>query len=273
MPPRSNVAVLTQTRKVGLAKKKAKREQIKEILFDDDARREFLTGFHKRKLEKTTAAKNKAIEKEKQERLETRREQRRALAERAAANAAEVEKAYGGAAGTSAVVLSPYALVNDHAPLDDSNDELSNLPSSSRRQQKKAQGQSAPAEEEFEDEEQLATVTVVEDFDPDTIIHGPAREDHGVEPHASPLSKGKSKALSIANAEQTKARAKANMAVKAKKSKPKKVRYETKADRAVEKRKQRARRTEKAERAGGKASRKGKGGAAAPRGAAVGRKR
>jgi hypothetical protein len=36
--------------------------------------REFLTGFHKRKLAKTEAAKKHAIEREKKERLESRRE-------------------------------------------------------------------------------------------------------------------------------------------------------------------------------------------------------
>ena len=36
--------------------------------------REFLTGFHKRKLQKKEAAKQKAKEREKQERLEARRE-------------------------------------------------------------------------------------------------------------------------------------------------------------------------------------------------------
>lgn len=36
--------------------------------------REFLTGFHKRKLAKADAARKKAIEREKQERLESRRE-------------------------------------------------------------------------------------------------------------------------------------------------------------------------------------------------------
>lgn len=185
-------------------------------------------------------------------------QQRSALAERAAANAAEVEKAYGGAVGTSYAAFTSCDLIIIPIMISDNSDEDLSLPSSSRRQQKKAQGHTGPAEEEFEDEEQLATVTVVEDFDPDTIIHGPTRVD--ADPDAkpkqrfAPLSKGKSKALSIANAEQRKAAAKANMAVKAKKSKPKNTPYETKADRGIEKRKQRARRTEKAERAGGKGS-------------------
>lgn len=44
-------------------------------LEDSRARhREFLTGFHKRKLQKKEDAKAKAIEREKQERLEARRE-------------------------------------------------------------------------------------------------------------------------------------------------------------------------------------------------------
>lgn len=76
---------------------------------------DFLTGFHKRKLAKTEAAKKKALEREKQQRQEDRREvraylkslavsltlvqQRRMLRERAAENAAEIEKAYGATLG------------------------------------------------------------------------------------------------------------------------------------------------------------------------------
>jgi hypothetical protein len=37
--PRNNLAALTQSHNAIAAKKRAKREQIKEILFDDDARR------------------------------------------------------------------------------------------------------------------------------------------------------------------------------------------------------------------------------------------
>jgi len=60
---------------------------------------------------------------------------------------------------------------------------------------------------------------------------------------------------SIATTERTKGRAKANLSVKTKSKMCKKVSYQTKAERGLEKKKQRARRTEKAERAGGKASR------------------
>lgn len=92
----SNIAVLTNSHRIVAAKKRAKRDQVKEVVFDEVARkyvwrwyvrnkftdrlcREFLTGFHKRKVEKKEAAKKKAEEREKQERLEMRREVRRAL--------------------------------------------------------------------------------------------------------------------------------------------------------------------------------------------------
>ena len=71
-----------------------------------------MTGFHKRKVARTEAAREKALERQKQERREARNEvrlqffplrikfthfqQRRALRERATENAAQVEEAYGG---------------------------------------------------------------------------------------------------------------------------------------------------------------------------------
>ena len=86
----TNLAVLTRSHRAIHAKQRAKRDQVKEVVFDDTARRyahrhrallpltllsrEFLTGFHKRKLAKAEAARAKAKEREKQERLETRRE-------------------------------------------------------------------------------------------------------------------------------------------------------------------------------------------------------
>jgi ribosomal RNA-processing protein 17 len=105
-------------------------------------------------------------------------------------------------------------------------------------------------EDEYSDEEQLATVTVVEDFDPSTLLHGPERKAD-VEP--GPDS-GRADAPRVA---PQPANAKGKERERAKKAlKPKKVKYETKAARKTEQGKQRARRTEKAERAGGKASRK-----------------
>jgi ribosomal RNA-processing protein 17 len=94
----SNIQLLTHAHKIVKAKKRQKREQVKAVVFDEDARRcafirsfssfliiialcpsfsrEFLTGFHKRKLAKKEEGKKKAQAREKQQRLEARREVR-----------------------------------------------------------------------------------------------------------------------------------------------------------------------------------------------------
>ncbi|KAG2119503.1 nucleolar protein 12-domain-containing protein [Suillus discolor] len=225
----SNIAILTQSHRAVAAKKRDKRNQIKEIVFDDDARREFLTGFHKRKVAKKEEAIKKAKLREKQERLDTRREHRRALAERAAQNAAEVEKAYG-------------------ATIDDSDDEKEGLGSSGNERDREVNG-------EYEGEEQLATVTVVEDFDPAAFLHGPSITDSAPANQSDvPLpSSVKPKGKERAQNDPLKPKRKAK-----KNEKTKSVRYQTKAARLAERSKQQARRTEKAERAGGKSLRKGK---------------
>ncbi|KAG6832639.1 hypothetical protein H0H92_014475 [Tricholoma furcatifolium] len=218
-----NLAILTQSHKAIAAKKKAKRDHVKEILFDDDARREFLTGFHKRKVAKAEAAKKKALEREKQERQETRREQRRMLRERALENAAEVESAYHELLGNA----------------EDAADEWTGIPTVDKGKQK---------EEEYEDEEITATVTVVEDFDPDTFIHGPKSSTGVEQPKPSSSSTGTT---------TTPAPSSNKPKLTTKKSiKPQKIRYQTKSERKTERTKQHARRTEKAELAGGKKSRK-----------------
>ncbi|KAJ6625527.1 nucleolar protein 12-domain-containing protein [Mycena sp. CBHHK59/15] len=220
-PHSSNIASLTRSHNAIAAKKNAKRTQIKEILFDDDARSEFLTGFHKRKLAKADAARKKAVEREKQERLEMRREQRRTLRERAIENAAQVEKAYGA------------------VDVDEDDAQWTGISGSDGKDKGKQM------EEEYEDEDMLATVTVVEDFDPDSFIHGPRLK-------TTPAQSASSVPLPLP--------VKPNSDRLKRTPKPKKVRYETKDARKVERTKQRARRTEKAELAGGKAARR-KGGA------------
>ncbi|KAJ4483298.1 nucleolar protein 12-domain-containing protein [Lentinula aciculospora] len=208
----SNLTVLTQAHAAIAAKKRAKRDQVKEVIFDDAARHDFLTGFHKRKLAKTEAARKKAFEREKQQRQEDRREQRRMLRERAAENAAEIEKSYG-------AILAP---------------------STEDQEWQRISGEQK--EQEYEDEEALATVAIIEDFDPDTLLHGPSKIVSDVESSALPV-------------EAVSSHQKNRDLAATKKIKPKKVRYQTKEARKSERTKQHARRTEKAELAGGKASR------------------
>lgn len=53
-----------------------KRKKVKAVEFDFDSRREYLTGFHKRKVERTNARRERAKEREKIERREERKERR-----------------------------------------------------------------------------------------------------------------------------------------------------------------------------------------------------
>lgn len=105
-------------------------------------------------------------------------------------------------------------------------------------------------------------MTVVEDFDPDVLIHGAPREKSSAKlrekteadpAQASRNAKAKGEASNPAGGTTKGLKAKSKS-----KTKGKRVKYQTKAERNVEKRKQRARWTEKAERAGGKASRPSK---------------
>ncbi|KAI0958306.1 hypothetical protein AcV7_004161 [Taiwanofungus camphoratus] len=271
----SNLAVLTSSHRIVAAKKRARREQIKEIVFDDAARSEFLTGFHKRKLAKKEAARKKAQEREKQERLDARREKRQLLAARAAQNAAETEEAYRAHVGEPRGLSTPGS--RSHTRLspsadgeDESGAEWAARASSSRSAPRGEEG-GAEREEEYGHDEHVATVTVVEDFDPDVLIHGPLRTQlhaassrdgspspspagHDDTPAApstnsggNPGSRPKSRSDPDVNRSKMKSRASA---------KAKSVKYQTNAARKAERTKQRRRKTEKAERAGGRAARK-----------------
>lgn len=122
-------------------------------------------------------------------------------------------------------------------------------------------------EEEYEDNVQAATVTVVEDFDADALIHG---LDHLPEnsqlwdddEDKAPLDRRRGKYVVAQQGNFTKStdhksttdatKAEARTVTKTK------IKYQTNAARKMERMKQRHRKTEKAERAGGKASRKRK---------------
>ncbi|KAF8265807.1 nucleolar protein 12-domain-containing protein [Lactarius quietus] len=230
----SNIKSLTQSHKAIRAKKKQKREQVPAIVFDDDARREFLTGFHKRKLAKKEESKKRALAREKQQHLEARREQRRVLAEQATQNAARVEEAYGG-------------FVQDAESDDGEWRGIGSAPSNDAGLEQEAA---------YSDEEQLATVTIVEDFDPSTLIHGPASaEQHAESPPSPPRRVSQDGGERARGVEGTSKRKHTTTTTP-----KKKVRYETKAARRASQAKQRARRTEKAELAGGKAARRTKAG-------------
>ncbi|KAI5123950.1 hypothetical protein M0805_006363 [Coniferiporia weirii] len=254
----TNVDILTQSHTVLKAKARAKRNQIDSVIFDDTARREYLTGFRKRNLLKKQAAKDRAKERERQERLQARREQRQALQDRARQNAQMVESAF---------------RKNDDSDVDEHGGTGFEGFSTSDKGKGKAT-------QEFEDDEQLATVTVIEEFDPDSLRHmsttyqtSPERlhaHSEGSFAASTPSSKSLSRQdftqhsgvrREVGQPQQAKAHARANSTnIPAKKMPPKKIAYETKAARKATRQKQRARKTEKAELAGGKPRRKERGG-------------
>ena len=114
-------------------------------------------------------------------------------------------------------------------------------------------------EHEYSDEEQLATVTVVEDFDPSVLRH------YSTNPDAEQRQRQQRPLLTpqpLPPPPRSLSREKASRSDggSVAKNLNVKVRYETKAARKATRATQRARRTEKAERAGGKAARKKAGG-------------
>ena len=55
-------------------KKRRKVSAVEEVVFDNTARHEYLTGFHKRKLQRQKVAQEEAAERERQERIELRKQ-------------------------------------------------------------------------------------------------------------------------------------------------------------------------------------------------------
>ncbi|KAK9767293.1 rRNA binding [Basidiobolus ranarum] len=73
-----NTTILTAGARVYSQKRKKRKEQLPEILFDEDSRRDYLTGFHKRKLERRARAQEIAKIKAHEAKLEARKERRQA---------------------------------------------------------------------------------------------------------------------------------------------------------------------------------------------------
>jgi ribosomal RNA-processing protein 17 len=55
-------------------KKRKAASTVEEVSFDNDARQEYLTGFHKRKLHRIKVAQDQAAKRARQERIETRKQ-------------------------------------------------------------------------------------------------------------------------------------------------------------------------------------------------------
>jgi ribosomal RNA-processing protein 17 len=130
-------------------------------------------------------------------------------------------------------------------------------------------GKGKQTRDAFEDDEQLATVTIVEEFDPHSLRHGPSLvrdspSDASIVEPASPAEQAlhQSEGPRIASRKSSLARrpkstkdAEGNSERKGSGvGSTKKIAYETKAARKAERHKQRTRKLEKAARAGRKAN-------------------
>ncbi|CAG8442365.1 17157_t:CDS:2 [Acaulospora morrowiae] len=137
-----NLTVLTEGSKVYSEKRKRKKERPTEVIFDETARREFLTGFHKRKLERKEKAREAAILREKKARAETRK----AAKEAKKKEIEEKLKAF------QSLIDHTNISENDYDSVDEVDDDSDN--DSSRQKLS-----------EYKAPQTLTTVTIIEDFD------------------------------------------------------------------------------------------------------------
>ena len=179
------------------------------------------------------------------------------LAERAVKNATEVEKAYG--ALISGKHFSCWSCMELALILSSSGDEGEDWGGvSASSSLEKGKGKAREHAEEYEDEEQLATVTVVEDFDPDTLLHGPPigrptrdEAEQGASPTTPSVLPETKTAAKKTSTDIKKSQSKTT-------AKAKTIKYQTNAARKAERSKQQRRKSEKAQRAGGKSARRSK---------------
>ncbi|WVR05403.1 hypothetical protein IAU60_002418 [Kwoniella sp. DSM 27419] len=146
---KSNVALLTEGADYIRRAKKARREQVEEIKFDDEARREWLSGFSKRKKAKADEKRARAKERDHQAHLDERRKARAELRQKAAENMKSVRRAMG---------------LDEVSDAGEDDSDADGLPEAGPSRPKEAF-----EEAEFSDEDQLATVTIMEDFDPSSV--------------------------------------------------------------------------------------------------------
>ncbi|KAI9502164.1 hypothetical protein GGI25_003380 [Coemansia spiralis] len=205
-----NVSVLTKGGKTYAKKRKAKKEQVEEIQFDPQERRSFLTGFHKRKVQRREYAISLAKQREREERLEMRRERR------------EQKKEH----------LAQKILENKGYHEDDQLDEDSDGSEAEN-------DEDAEVEEVLQGDSSVTTVTVTKNFDPTNLDDDELQLESKPTPQAlaeklekaalKKLKRGRRKGDDSDDGSNTEGAKKQS---KPKKKKAKKFRYETKAKRS-----------------------------------------
>ncbi|KAI1355053.1 nucleolar protein 12-domain-containing protein [Xylaria sp. FL0043] len=205
---------------VAPSKKRKRQHTIEEIKFDDEARAEYLTGFHKRKLQRVKHAQEQAAERARQEKIEARRQLRedrkREIEEhvqhvnealKLAAQAGYIESEEGDSSG------------------DDTAEEWTGFQDTSGQQD------TVDHEEEYVDEDRYTTVTVESvNVSKDGLTSSRPDEEESAEEEEEKIDKGIEA--------QTEKKSDKNRT--ADKKKKRKFRYETKLERQITNIKQKA---------------------------------
>ncbi|KAF7721014.1 hypothetical protein EC973_005553 [Apophysomyces ossiformis] len=138
----NNAEILSAGSKIYAKKRKRKQETVESVEFDFDARKDFLTGFHKRKVERKKKTIEKYKEKARQEKIKARAEARAERQRMADKNVAEVAAMLRGAIGEDD---------DDEGFPEEENERIEDV--------------KEPNVKEFKSKSALTTVTVIEDLD------------------------------------------------------------------------------------------------------------
>ncbi|KAK8101534.1 nucleolar protein 12-domain-containing protein [Apiospora kogelbergensis] len=193
------------------SKKRKNAYSIEEISYDPEARSEYLTGFHKRKLQRVKNAQEQAAKQARQEKIDARREHRESRRQEVAEHVKTFELLLKSADRAGGVD-------SDEEGDEDKNEEWDGLPD-------------APAvalepvdhEEEFIDEDKYTSVTVESVSVSRDGLYRPEEEQAAIEEEERKANESR--------------RAAQGKVERPKKTKKPKFRYESKADRATNDRK------------------------------------
>ncbi|KAI1736141.1 nucleolar protein 12-domain-containing protein [Xylaria scruposa] len=204
------------------SKKRKRQHTIEEIKFDDEARVEYLTGFHKRKLQRAKHAQEQAAERARQEKIETRKQIREDRQREIEEHVQNVNNALKQAAEAG------YIDIDDE---EGGSSDQGTAEEWGGFQDKPLQGDLLDHEEEYIDEDRFTTVTVESvNVSKDGLTSSrPDEEDSEAE--AEDVDKG------VQEAQPDKRHGKDRHATK----KKQKFRYESKLERKITNIKQKAR--------------------------------
>ncbi|KAK8017667.1 nucleolar 12 [Apiospora rasikravindrae] len=193
------------------SKKRKNTHTIEEISYDPDARSEYLTGFHKRKLQRVKNAQEQAAKQARQEKIDARREHRESRRQEVANHVKTVQELLRTADRAGGVDSDEEAEADD----DKLGEEWDGLPDAPVA----FEAEKVDHEEEFIDEDKYTSVMVESVSVSRDGLYRPDEEQAALEEEERKANESR--------------RAAQGKVEKAKKAKKPKFRYESKADRAL----------------------------------------